>query len=403
MRTRKIQLSLVTCFLLSQTGVIFNPVSSLAQSCTGTIQSTGYNTTFTGTGNATYSVAWPQYAPPSGYTLVSAVLKSVVSMTASFQITNNSASDVTNVKPGVTGEDVLQVNGNNLTDADGNDISTKDFIKNLSAVPVIHAGETYLYPTTTVYNNFKMITDSIATGNGMLNGFIGAGNLNITYSNTPGYTINATVQVTPSYSISNKVSMTYYYCYTGPLAADILTFTATRQADGTVALNWISGNEQRGRRYVVQVSGGNGSDFLDIDTQAASSTSGSAAYSYIYTVTPTDKDRLYFRIKLVDALGTATYSPLRIIYLGAGVTPGGFLIYPNPPSDHINVIFPFAGRQGWQLDILAADGRLVQRGRYGNVTAARMDFQHRLAAGAYFVRATDIQSAESHSASFVIR
>jgi hypothetical protein len=365
------------------------------------MQSTGYNTTFSGTGNATYSVAWPQYSPPSGYTLVSTVLKSVVSMTASFQITNNGATDVTNVKPGVTGEDILQVNGSDILDADGNDISDVSFIKNLAAVPVIHAGETYSYPSTTVYNNFKMMTDSVATDNSMLNNFIGTGNLNVTYSNTPGYTINATVQVTPSYSITNKISMTYYFCYTGTLAADLLTFTATRQPNGTVAMNWISGNEQAGRHYVVQVSSGNGSDFSDIATQAASGISGSAGYFYTYVITPADKDKLYFRIKVVDALGTATYSPLRIIDLGDSTT-GGFVVYPNPPCDHINVVFPFAG-QGWQVDILAADGRLVQRGRYSNATTARVDFQGRMAAGAYFVRATDLQSGASHSASFVIR
>jgi len=402
MRTRKIQLSLVTSFLLSQAGAMITPFSSLAQSCTGTIQSTSYSTTFTGTGNATYSVTWPQYAPPSGYTLMSAVMKSVVSMTASFQITNNGAGDVTNVKPGVTGADSLRVNGNDILDADGNDISEVTFLKNLPAVPVIHAGQTYAYPVTTVYNNFKMMTDSIATDNGMLNDFIGTGDLNVTYSNTPGYTINATMQVTPSYSITNKISLTYYYCYTGTLAADLLTFTATRQSNGTVALNWISGNEQPGRHYVVQVSGGNGSDFSDVDTQAGSQTGGSAAYSYMYVVAPTDRNRLYFRIKVVDALGTATYSPLRIIDLGMAATTGGFSLYPNPPSDHINIVFPFAG-EGWQVDILSADGRLVQRNRFGNISAGRVNFRSKLASGTYFVRASNTQSAESHSASFIIR
>ena len=239
MRTRKIQLSLVTFFLLSQAGGLLNPLLSRAQSCTGTIQSSGFSTTFSGTGNANYAVTWPQYSPPSGYTLVSAVLKSVVTLTASFNITNPNAVDLTNVRPGVTGEDVLQVNGSNLTDADGNDISTVDFVKNLSPIALIHAGETITYPATptVVYNNFKMMTDSIATDNGLLNDFVGTGSLNITYSNTPGYTVNAVVNVTPSYSITNKISLTYYYCYTGTLAADLLTFTATRQPDGTVALN----------------------------------------------------------------------------------------------------------------------------------------------------------------------
>jgi len=335
---------------------------------------------------------------------VSAVLKSVVTMTASFELTNPNPTDLTNVRPGVTGEDVLQVNGYNLTDEDGNDISTKDFIKNLTPLSLIHAGETLVYPSTptTVYNNFKMMTDSIATDNGILNDFIGTGDMNITYSNTPGYTINAVVNVTPSYSISNKISLTYYYCYSGTLAADILTFTATRQADGTVALHWVSGNEQRGRYYVVQVSGGNGSDFSDVDTQAASQGGGSAAYDHTYVVAPTDKGRLYFRIRMVDALGTATYSPLRIIDLGTGGTPGGFSIYPNPPSDHINIVFPFAG-EGWQVDVLAADGRLVQQNRFGNVGSGRVSFRNKLASGTYFVRATNPQSAESHSAPFIIR
>lgn len=404
MTPQKIRVTGVTFFLLSLVGTLLNPSLSVAQSCTGTIQSTSFNTTFTGSGNAVYAVTWPQYSPPSGYSLVSAVLKSVVSITASYQIINLGTNDITSVKPGVSGEDVLQMNGNDITDPDGNSISDVTFLKNLASIAVtIHPGDTYNYPTTTAYNNFKMIVDSVATDNGLLNDFIGTGDLNFTYSNTPGYAINvASAQVTPTYAITNKLSLTYYYCYSGTLAANLLTFTATRQNDGTVALNWISGNEQEGRHYVVQVSGGNGTDFSDVNTQAGSQSGGSAAYSYNYAVAPGDAGRLYFRIKVVDALGTGTYSQLRIIDLNGRAMAGDFSIYPNPPSDFINLVFPFAG-PGWQVDIFSADGGLVQRNYFNNVGSGRVNFSHKLAAGTYFVRATDRQSSEMHSASFVIR
>ncbi|MDO6432567.1 T9SS type A sorting domain-containing protein [Flavitalea sp. BT771] len=400
MRPLKTSVPLAT-FLLSLVTLSSSPLLSVAQ-CTGALQSTSYSTTFTGTGNAVYGVTWPQYAPPGGYSLVSAVLKSVVSITASYQITNNNGADATNVKPGVTGEDILQVNGNDLTDEDGNSISDVTFLKNLTAVPVIHAGETYNYPATVVYNNFKMMNDSIATNNGMLNDFVGTGDLNITYSNTPGYNINAAVQVTPSYSITNKVSLTYYYCYTGALASAILTFTATRQNDGTVALNWISAEAQSRRQYVVQVSEGNNTDFSDVNAQLSTGIAGNAAYSYSYVLSPNDGKRLYFRIKVLDAQGDATYSPLRIIDLDAAGGAGNFLIYPNPPNDFINVVFPFADSE-WQVDILAADGSRVQRNYYKNTASGRVNFIHRLPSGTYFVRATDLQSAKSRSASFIIR
>lgn len=82
--------------------------------------------------------------------------------------------------------------------------------------------------------------------------------------------------------------------------------------------------------------------------------------------------------------------------------PGGFVVYPNPPTDHINLIFPSAGRN-WQTDIIAADGRMVQRNVFNNIVQGTMYFSHKLAAGVYFVRITDLQSAASHSTSFVIR
>jgi hypothetical protein len=400
MTPQKTPVQVVTIFLLSLLTTLSTPFQSVAQ-CTGTIQSTTYSTTFTGTGNATYSVDWPQYNPPGGYTLISTMVRSVIDISAAFQITNPDPTNSVSVRPGVTGEDLLQVNGNDLVDAYGNSVSDVGILKNLANY-IFAAGETRTIGPLPAFINYKIITDSIASDNGQLNDFVGNGTMHFTYSNSPGYTVNAIVNVTPSYSITTRLSMTYYYCFTGVLSSGLLTFTATPEKDGTVLLNWISAEEQGERRYVVQVSNGSGNDFQDVNTQNGSRISGNAAYSYTYTISPNDKNRLYFRVKVLDAQGTATYSQLRIIDLDPAELSGKLAIYPNPPSDYINVVFPFAN-SGWQVDILTADGSIVQRNLYSNTGTGRVNFNRRLSAGTYFIRATELQTARSHSASFIIR
>ncbi|HWK04575.1 MAG TPA: T9SS type A sorting domain-containing protein [Puia sp.] len=397
MRRSRIQLSGVTLLLLLCWGAL-KPLPSAAQTCSGTLQSTTYSTSVSGSGNNTYSPVFPQYSPPAGYTLLAAVLSSTITVVATLDVSNSGGA--TTSKLGVTDEDIVQLNGSDITDASGNDISDVSVAKNLGTF-AIPTGNTTIGPTT-AFSNKQVVYDSLTTANGLLNSFIGSGNLNLTYSNSSGYSTTASVTVTPTFSVSAVFALTYYYCYTGPLAADILTFTATRENDQHVSLNWLTTNENAGRKYIVEVSPGGGGAFSDLATLPADPLNSDASYSYDYIIRATDKGKLYFRLKLVNADGTIAYSPLRIIDLSTGTGTGsGFSIYPNPPTDYINLVFPPAA-QGWQVDILAADGSLVQRNYYSNISTGRLSFQRPLSAGTYFARATDLQAAKSYVAPFVI-
>jgi hypothetical protein len=383
--------------MLGASSLLPSPLA--AQSCTSTITSVAQTTTLTGTGNNTFTPTFTQYFPPGGYTLVSAVLKSTITISASMLLTNSTGAAITGVKAGVNDEDVLQLNGADLTDEMGNDISDESTVtKNFAAVTVPANGSVTVGPQT-LFNNVALINDSITTANVLLNSFLGTGSLALTYSNSTGYSINTSVNVTPTFAVTTQFSLTYYYCYTGILAADILTFTATRENQQTVALNWLTTNEMAGRKYIIQVSSGNGANFSNVDTVVASAVNSDASYAYNYSINSTDTGQLFFRLKMIDPTGNTAYSPMRVIDLDGG-SASRFSIYPNPPGDFINLSFPDKGN--WQIEIFAADGNLVQRNNFKDTNLVQIFFNRKMSAGAYFVRAVNPRTSRNYTGSFVI-
>lgn len=170
---------------------------------------------------------------------------------------------------------------------------------------VLNALQTKTYGPSIIFNHVDVIDYTIDNSDGTLNSFIGSGNLDLGYT-TSTFINNVPLGVNPSATASDDIhfSITYSFCNPIVLASNIITFTASRRDDATVALSWIVANEMKGRRYDIEVS---------------------------------------------------------------------------------------------------TDGRMVQRNVFNNIALGTMYFSHKLASGVYFVRITDLQSAASHSTSFVIR
>lgn len=77
-------------------------------------------------------------------------------------------------------------------------------------------------------------------------------------------------------------------------------------------------------------------------------------------------------------------------------------LYPNPAQDYIQLTFNNLTGSDWQVDILAADGHIVQSNRYSNATQARVNFTGKLAAGAYFARVTDVRTSQHYTITFAV-
>lgn len=328
-------------------------------------------------------------------------MKSVITLNATLSMDNTNATTHI-VRPSIAEEDFLQLNNSDVTDSAGNDIGNRSISKAYGA-DTIPAGGTATLGPTNAFTNFSMFNDSLDRNNSLLSDFVGSGTVPLEYTTYAGFGLSGQgsgVTVNPTFAVTTNFSMTYYICNPGTLSANILNFTATLENPRTVAVAWLTTNETPGQQYNVQVSSGNGTDFSNLDTVIANGPNGNGNYAYNYPVQATDHGDLYFRLKVTDETGNVYYSPLRVISLVEG-NDGVFSIFPNPPSDFINISLPGAS-QNWSIEIYAADGKLVQQNYFPGTNLINLSFNRKMAAGAYFVRAISVGTGKTYSSSFII-
>ncbi len=369
------ELSLI---LICFSSFFLTPVRSAAQSCAGTLQSITYDTIVTSnTGNTVFNYSIPQF-PLSTSTLYAVTMRSVVTVGVGVTIQNSS---------GATANAKVQVFRNDdINSPASGDFSNSVFLGSAYSDPGMLNGAIQSFGPSNVITNNSIIVDSLATGLGNLTqaSWVGSGNVPFVY--TPETSTNASpggIRINSvAYTDNISFSITYYFCNPGTLAENILAFTATRENSETIALNWNVANEMPGRTYDVQLSR-DGKNFANISSQTSDPVNSDASYSYDYTIASTDTGKLYFRIFQMNPNGEAPgYSEIRTVDLDAGGAAAVFSIYPNPPSDFINLTFP-GNNQNWQVEIFSADGNLVQRNYYPTTNLARMNFTRKMAAGAF--------------------
>ncbi|GGB14326.1 T9SS type A sorting domain-containing protein [Puia dinghuensis] len=403
MRLCRIQLSGVTVALWI---VLISGVSTLvpcylpAQGCTGTLASTTYDTVFTSNnGNTSFNYSVPKF-PVNSLTLYAVTIRSIVTVNSGMTLTNIYSSSENASAQWYRTDDI---NSTPSGDFNNSVLSTKFIANGLAA----GASKTFT-PANVIHNN-SIIVDSVYTGDGSFlpSNYSGSGKISFTYTASSDLLLvpsTSTVDTSASsFADQMHFSVTYYYCNPGVLATDLLSFTAVKQDNGTVLLGWSTANEHAGRRYDIEVST-DGTSFSGYTAVASDPVNTSESYSYAYPIEPAARGKLYFRLRIIDQLGPDHYSIVRIIDLDKASPAGNrFYIYPNPPTDHIELNIPGNNPQPWQVDILAADGSLVQRTMVNGTNALHVGFGRSLSGGAYFVRAVNPATGEQYTGSFVIR
>ena len=122
-----------------------------------------------------------------------------------------------------------------------------------------------------------------------------------------------------------------------PLPVQLTSFTATRSARGGVALAWATASELRSARFEVERSL-DGRTFAKVTAVAAQ---GSSAQAREYATQDVDAplDQLYYRLRLVDTDGTASYSPMASVATGGA---GELALTPNPAHDQLALLTEYA-------------------------------------------------------------
>ncbi len=140
-----------------------------------------------------------------------------------------------------------------------------------------------------------------------------------------------------------------------PLPVELISFAAERQPAGGVQLRWSTATEQNSARFEVQRSP-DGVAFCTVATVAAQGSSARRS-SYASLDRNAPAGRLYYRLRQVDADGTAHFSPT------LSVTPGALALslFPNPARTTVS----FQNLTGAALPyrVLNQLGQVVQAGQ----------------------------------------
>jgi SdrD B-like domain/Secretion system C-terminal sorting domain len=237
-------------------------------------------------------------------------------------------------------------NGNGVQDATeqpapGVMVTLLNSAGNAVAVAITDANGNYLFPNVAP-GTYSLSFTNLPQGSSFTTPDLGGNDQ--ADSDVSGTTITGIVVTTTTNNLSFDAGIVNFSL----LPVQLIGFNAAPQGN-TVLLSWEVTAELNLADYVVEHSA-DGSNFGSIGSMAAT---GSSKYSLNHA-TPV-KGLNYYRLKMRDKDGSFTYSAVRVVNLGQGMT---VKLYPNPVSDILFVTLSanFTGKAA-SIIVTAMDGR----------------------------------------------
>jgi hypothetical protein len=170
-----------------------------------------------------------------------------------------------------------------------------------------------------------------------------------------------------------------------PLPVELSAFTATPASPAAVRLAWATASEKNSARFEVERSL-DGETFAPIGTVVAAGSSSSAPRTYTLDDArlPAGAATLYYRLKQVDADGTFSYSPVRVVALTGAAAKAGLVLYPNPT--HGGAATLMSAQPSAVVTVYDALGRPVMTATADAAGTAALGLPAGLTAGVYVVR-----------------
>ena len=168
-----------------------------------------------------------------------------------------------------------------------------------------------------------------------------------------------------------------------PLPVELAAFSATLVGNAAVQLKWSTASEKNSARFEAERSL-DGLGFARVGTVAAQGTSSSPrVYDLLDAQLPAGAAQLYYRLKQVDADGTFSYSPVRVVGLQGAAE--GLALYPNPA--HAGTATLKGTLPGTVVTVFDALGRQVTTAPADATGTAALALPAGLPSGVYVVRA----------------
>lgn len=205
-----------------------------------------------------------------------------------------------------------------------------------------------------------------------------------TFQDMTGNALTPSVQITSNNEIRVHLPPRSYALYVQQSAApvELLRFEATAQpASQSVLLEWESALEADFSHYEILRADGKPSDYRVIGRMQPSP---GRKYRYEDGSAPLNTP-LHYRLRMVDADGSETYSPMRMAQLDADRY---FSISPNPAADNAYLHCKLHDAESLLIEIVDGMGRIVSSRRVEAISGEQtisLD-TGRLPQGAYYCR-----------------
>ena len=168
-----------------------------------------------------------------------------------------------------------------------------------------------------------------------------------------------------------------------PVPIQLLNFTATKQAAGTVLLNWQTTSEINSKSFDVQYSK-DGTQWQTLGTVAAAGTSSTQkSYSFVHN-TPANGIN-YYQLKQIDLDANFKMSLVRTVTFSTG---GGVKVLPNPVVDRVYVTTTSSINLE-SVIVYSAEGKQVER--FESFALGNGIDMSRYSAGTYMLKIIDKQ------------
>ncbi|MBO9632202.1 MAG: choice-of-anchor E domain-containing protein [Chitinophagaceae bacterium] len=338
---------------------------------------------------STNTISFPKFPPGTG-TLTCVTLYDTISLVATSGARNRdpygkNAKFLLSLSPSISG------NGINIDDN-----ATRTYGPTwLEAFG--SPGDSTTYGPDTVFNNTAH--QQTVTGTG---GFLGTGTLDFSFEISGGLLpnmggLNYNLSVTGK--LWGKFRLVYSYCPATSLPEIFRQFTAVKQSNNTIQLNWSVSNDQISNSYEIEIShdGRNFSPVGKIASQYAAQ-GAAAKYNYQYLPDKTAAGKLFFRVKQLTDDGKGQYSAIRQVGIGTSA-PISFISFPNPVTDHITLQADQLLKGNYQLELVSAAGQQVTKRTFSvsNSSIIQWPLPFRPAPGVYYLRARELASGQTTS------
>lgn len=146
-----------------------------------------------------------------------------------------------------------------------------------------------------------------------------------------------------------------------PLPVKLMDFTAQKQGNDNVFLQWKAASESNVDKYEIQLARNNtelqAGQFTTIGEVASL---GNTTSTRTYTFTDTEQDKFgprYYRLKIVNSDGSFRYTPIRTVVFDQPVL---WHIYPNPSNGLFSLVYQLNNNEEVYARIIDAKGSLIK-------------------------------------------